>query len=549
MANECPSSLWAEFLAKLNAKGKNFDDLRKNLPWRVLCRQLGYTDKHEIDLLEARCVAKKNARPTRPLSEGFPRLASQLSTSPPSVPDASKHKPVSVSEDKDFGLLSPEAFGDVRHIHTRVWGTADDSDVVPYASENDVAALVRTIVSDIANAIGVEIKVYSEIAAFGVRPDLWVMFSNNLPIGVIEVKKPDLKTSKTDVLDEPTVLGEIYDFMMQLPNFYGTYPIFGMLTTMEKWRFCWFPGEHTDYADVDTYAAKQEEHLSLLSTPKKSTSGITMFTSPTKSNPRVHRVNRATMKEKESSSITEDKPDDRCMRVSRIFHQSEGEDVTMRAIASCVLKMVQVTHRPIGSPFENLKTRMLLRFTKNGMNSVHWSRLGSLEGKGKWDEVARPEKYLYAIEDLGSGAYGRVWLTCTSSGAICVLKFPKTTGTTDDPPGTLVQLEVDNWNQVYPEFEVSGEIWSGRAAIRMPHFAYVPDKDRLSFLPRVRQALLRFRGLDLVHEDVTWSNIGQYRASEGEVVAVVYDLGRLRRQIKEDEVWVDEAIHNLESTL
>ena len=76
IANECPAQLWADFLAKLNSKGKNFDDFRKNLPWRVLCRQLGYTDKHEIDLLEARCIAKKNARPTRPLSEGFPQLAS-----------------------------------------------------------------------------------------------------------------------------------------------------------------------------------------------------------------------------------------------------------------------------------------------------------------------------------------------------------------------------------------------------------------------------------------------------------------------------------------
>ena len=62
---------------------------------------------------------------------------------------------------------------------------------------------------------------------------MWVVTWNTIPVGVIDVKKPEEDERKVcsdgeSVLDKPTVLGELYDFQMQLPNFYGVKPAFGI---------------------------------------------------------------------------------------------------------------------------------------------------------------------------------------------------------------------------------------------------------------------------------------------------------------------------------
>lgn len=67
-----------------------------------------------------------------------------------------------------------------------------------------------------------------------------------MPVGVVEVKKPDKSGQNFLALEHPNVLGELYDFMNHLPNFYGIFPAIGILTNMNSWRFAWFPNEETD---------------------------------------------------------------------------------------------------------------------------------------------------------------------------------------------------------------------------------------------------------------------------------------------------------------
>ena len=103
---------------------------------------------------------------------------------------------------------------------------------VSYASENEVATLVSGLVKDITKAMGlVGLKTFTEIGPFGLRPDVWVVTWNMIPVGVIQVKKPEedkiIVDSGKSVLDEPTALAELYDFQMKLPNFYGLSPAFG----------------------------------------------------------------------------------------------------------------------------------------------------------------------------------------------------------------------------------------------------------------------------------------------------------------------------------
>jgi len=150
---------------------------------------------------------------------------------------------------------------------------------------------------------------------------------------------------------------------------------------------------------------------------------------------------------------------------------------------------------------------------------------------------------LYAVEDLGHGDNGRVWLTSTSSGYIYVLKFAKFGHNQD-----ILCAECDWWHTVYPEFErfVAVEKWSNHYALRMPHFAAILEVDRRDFLSSVEATLReRFDAKGYVHSDVKWQNIGQYVNNSGNAQAIVYDLS-VHTKGKEDESWVDYAMRYLE---
>lgn len=64
--------------------------------------------------------------------------------------------------------------------------------------------------------------------------------------------------------------------------------------------------------------------------------------------------------------------------------------------------------RPFTHPLDKPETRTFLKSVKGAASSTFWA---CLQVTPAWDKVASPKKYLFAIEDSGRGAYGRVWLT------------------------------------------------------------------------------------------------------------------------------------------
>jgi hypothetical protein len=135
------------------------------------------------------------------------------------------------------------------------------------------------------------LETFTEVDAFGVCPDVWVVSWNCIPIGVIKVKKPEVKGKavSTNVLNEPsTVLGELYDFQMQLPNFYGMRPAVGILTTV-----CWIPQDNAN-ANVDKIAETSESlPMSKFITAKKKLLEKRMSLpgrTPSKTNPVIHSI-------------------------------------------------------------------------------------------------------------------------------------------------------------------------------------------------------------------------------------------------------------------
>jgi hypothetical protein len=502
----------------------------------------------------------------RTLEHGIPPLLHQISSSSPSVPKAEDHLPVTVRK-KEFGVMPMEEFKKISDYRTRCWDDVKKDGMVHYVTENDVADLVSGLVKDFSKAMGLDFDTFKEVGAFGLRPDMWVVKWNMIPVGVIEVKKPDVSPKRLgqSILDKPTVLGELFDFQMQLPNFYGMSPAFGIVATFEAWRVCWIP---QDDADVDAIAKTHEslptmaahlmtptkrgcatgndpvqvdENEETASAKKTSPPGL----SPSKANPMVHDIEDGDEDDDGEEQTVALDQQSRVLHVSKIYYRADGKHLAMRAIAAALCKMTKVTQSVFDDPFDKLKGRMVLRFTKGESRSIHWCRMGRLEGNGKWNKYAHPKKYLYAIEDLGFGAEGRVWLTCTFSGAVCVLKFP-IKDTKGDHKG--VERELENWKKAYPEFKVFREKWCGRDALRMPHFAAVRPDERLGALDLVRATLeANFFAKGLVHKDVAWRNIGLYKkVGAGRPIAVVFDLGQVQpNQTDHDANWVDAAIDKL----
>jgi hypothetical protein len=100
-----------------------------------------------------------------------------------------------------------------------------------------------------------ELKCQEDLGVFNETPDIWVVTSRGIPVGVIEVKRPDDK-----IMEEPLAHGQIYDYMLRLRSFHGLKHVFGIVTTYKQWRVYWLPSTDPIAAsDTINSAAEQEE--------------------------------------------------------------------------------------------------------------------------------------------------------------------------------------------------------------------------------------------------------------------------------------------------
>ena len=332
---------------------------------------------------------------------------------------------------------------------------------------------------------------------------------------------------------------------MQLPNFYSMTPAFGILSMFETWEVCWIP---LNELDIDAIAKVPEclpRKCMQFTTPMKPVSAkntLPQGFTPSKMNPVVHEIKDEVIKDGNSGEEQGEDNMSRVLHASKIYSRMDDEHLAMHAIVAAVCKMLKAEQSSFDDPFDKLKGCMLLQFIKGENWSLYWCHMGHLDGKGKWNKYANPRKYLYAIKDLGRGFDGRVWLMCTSSGAVCVLKFLNI----DGKISMCLKKEVENWQTVYPKFKVFLEKWCGRESLQMPHFASVKRDDRMDVLDSVKVTLetsLDAKGL--VHDDVAWHNVGLYKKEGTESKAIVFDLAHVHQQTLADANWVNAAIKKL----
>lgn len=117
-----------------------------------------------------------------------------------------------------------------------------ESKPITWQNEIGVQMLVKDVLEDVVRIIGLrdQITIAPELTIQSARADMWILANRGIPIGVVEVKRPPTTRHSHSVLDNENVLGQLFDYMKRLENFFGLQNIFGILTNYESWRLCWF---------------------------------------------------------------------------------------------------------------------------------------------------------------------------------------------------------------------------------------------------------------------------------------------------------------------
>jgi hypothetical protein len=296
-------------------------------------------------------------------------------------------------EEADFPVV--EDVGKPRGGASRIWLDLSQSNraALSWSTEASIVQLVVQGLKDMLYECGLSglLEIVPEAGTFELRPDLWIVRVGGVPVGVVEVKKPG-----DGVLDDERVLGELYDYMTHLPNFYGTRQVIGILTTYREWRVCWLDNDDTR-ALVSCSAVipgEDERKEEAMRTPKKlAVAGEEKDTSPPGFTPSKKRTNYHEIGEPEEIVDDDEGPsiaeEPREMLGTRVW--SIEKDNIFQLIASALLKMSKVTHQPFGHPFDKLEQRTLLRVDQD---SFFWERLKP-DTVGKWVYTAQQEDKVF----------------------------------------------------------------------------------------------------------------------------------------------------------
>jgi hypothetical protein len=180
-----------------------------------------------------------------------------MTSSGPHIPKASQHALCSrVVIGKAPFLLGEDIVRRVKEHELRSWRKRRGDDKLEYiyreqVTENDTSHAVRMFLECVVEALdGIEVggvkfdakrlslREAADISSL--RADYWMLLDNGRVVGCVEVKKEGEKLRGADTLDDGYVLGQLYDYIRVIESLHGTRPVFGILTTHNHWRVCWY---------------------------------------------------------------------------------------------------------------------------------------------------------------------------------------------------------------------------------------------------------------------------------------------------------------------
>eukprot|EP01036_Dinobryon_divergens_P032238 gene32238-41783_t len=493
--------------------------------------------KEQLRFLQAQVSVNQKV-----LTDGIPLMEVVISESGASIPPESQHTSCEHKITDSFTLQSVNF--QVQNYRSSLW----DQIIVGqrhlhYTTEADVVSFVKIYLRDIANAMGIPLEMASDFGIKHVAPDICVLSVGSRLVGVIEIKKP-----QKNVLEMPTVLGELFDQMILVEGFYVSGPVIGVLTTLEDWLFCWFPADTAHFSsELEPYTA-----TSTFLTPQIASASAGDSTSPPRDTPsrKKHWSHGVELPEDDHEDPAEflltEETIKRALHTSPVINAYTQYDLLLQYLCSSFTRMTQVTlNQRRGIP------RSLFKLHK-GEDACLKISFHALDGIPLEVESIQSNKFprantkmLLALEDLGRGSTGKSWLCCTlsASPALCVLKF----GNKIDNMSSRLNTEKQWWDTVYPEFKrmTKVEVWGGSNALVMPHMCAIPEEERGEFRDRIHTLLLEnFHERGYRHMDVAWRNIGFYVSKNNRKLPVLFDLERISMEV-ESKDWVTEALSRL----
>jgi hypothetical protein len=146
-----------------------------------------------------------------------------------------------------------EIAGDIawhRDSVSAVYLELNGREALSYSNESAVALFVRAVLRDIMNGhpnLRGVVSIDTEVTVASLRPDIMVLSINSLPIGFCEVKKPGIMYNVDTALHRPEILGQAYDYAMELRHLHGLQWAFVILTTFTHWRVLWLDDDAGNY--------------------------------------------------------------------------------------------------------------------------------------------------------------------------------------------------------------------------------------------------------------------------------------------------------------
>lgn len=406
----------------------------------------------------------------------------------------------------DIGALSDPFLNDISII----WKTAfrSNQEKLHWGSESDVQGFVKLVIQDCLVLAGLEKKVscFNELGIHSVRPDIWIVVTScGVPIGVVEVKKPTTSNHQ-DALENSKVHGQIFDYMKRLQTFTGIENVFGIITSYEKWVFC----------SLKKRSFQQRANVELEPLP------LGVIDYPT--TPILFSFAQNSKKEIRLDSCASPKIQDFQRKIYCTPAIEFNSDQLIPLLTHLILKMYYSPRNPVNLVDAN---RCYIELSPKGWS---WRRI-SFETLNFLDFPTAGASRFLLLYDFRGGADGRVWLACSTTGRVCVIKFYNGNWKQAD-----IERECSIWNRVWNLPARTLHLCS-KLALIMPFVVSLTEdqvKGSECYLDAVLLAIKTLSREQYYHGDLKWKHVGFFlkestKYNDQEVVAIFFDLIRVKR--------------------
>eukprot|EP01119_Soliformovum_irregulare_P019221 TRINITY_DN6036_c0_g2_i1.p1 TRINITY_DN6036_c0_g2~~TRINITY_DN6036_c0_g2_i1.p1 ORF type:complete len:470 (-),score=55.54 TRINITY_DN6036_c0_g2_i1:226-1635(-) len=428
---------------------------------------------------------------------GLPPL-SKSQTGSKSTGEGSKRFTRVNFEESNFTSVNVNDFIRRRNPPKKIWADTIKG-TLRWCSENDVQSYVVSLIRELIQTLGLPFQSLGNYTLFQYHPDVVILCDEILlPIAVIGVKKPG--RGNVSLLENQYVQGQVYDYMTTLRESFGIVDVFGITTTWEEWKLCWFP----DNQLVDLSAIPEiggpltRNHLEPINDEED---------------------------DKEDGEAMDGDPAEPLLCGTRTFASDDKELISM--LMTFLLKCAHTRVKPVQmidpdrtyccvSPSSMIWRK--IKFTKNFQ--LHYHRIPK--------NLEKQSLELLFLRELGSGEEGRCWLTCDKSGSVIVLKFSHEDNETARDKLENQALHWREVNKKVPGAERSRVVQMGdRYALAIPYLRDLRDAPA-----EVDKMSLALRAVETLGEnqffcsDLHLSNFGVLSSQKkGDFVAFLTDLG------------------------